>query len=337
MQNLPPLSEQTVAALIRSLLEEDDSQRVAELASVLRDDADLTGWVASAADKSGDAVDELVDWLDTNAPDVLPVMAGGDPTACLARLGHVLARLRQLEADFESTLLREKLNAMKELAYGASHEINNPLANISTRAQTLLRDEQDPERRRKLATINTQAFRAHEMISDMMLFARPATPVPVVFDVGELIASVIHESADEAASQGTTLVANLPDEPVLLCADLTQVAVALQALVRNSLEALPSGGRVEVAAAVAGQLVELSVSDTGPGIPADVRPHIFDPFFSGREAGRGLGFGLSKCWRIVTMHAGEIRVESEPGFGATFTMRFPAKADGAARELPSAA
>jgi hypothetical protein len=91
----------------------------------------------------------------------------------LPRLIRRLSRLDRLEREYSAELEREKLEALKELAYGASHEINNPLANISTRAQTLMREETDPERRRKLAVINAQAFRAHEMISDMMLFARP--------------------------------------------------------------------------------------------------------------------------------------------------------------------
>ncbi len=74
---------------------------------------------------------------------------------------------------FEKAVEQAKLAALKELAYGASHEINNPLANISTRAQTLLKQEIDPEKRRMLAAIHSQAMRAHEMIADLMLFARP--------------------------------------------------------------------------------------------------------------------------------------------------------------------
>ena len=79
-------------------------------------------------------------------------------------LPHVVTRLQrlaQLESQFQETLEHEKLESLRQFAYGASHEINNPLANISTRAQTLLREETNPERRRKLATINAQAFRAH--------------------------------------------------------------------------------------------------------------------------------------------------------------------------------
>ncbi len=75
--------------------------------------------------------------------------------------------------DFERRLEEEKLAALVELAYGASHEINNPLANIATRAQVLLREEPHPERRRMLSAIHAQAMRAHEMIADLMLFARP--------------------------------------------------------------------------------------------------------------------------------------------------------------------
>src|SRR3954468_13179505 len=84
-----------------------------------------------------------------------------------------LARLDELEHRFTSALEHAKLAALKEFAYGASHEINNPLANISTRAQALLAEEPHPERRKKLATIVAQALRAHEMISDLMLFAKP--------------------------------------------------------------------------------------------------------------------------------------------------------------------
>src|SRR6266576_2527019 len=81
-------------------------------------------------------------------------------------------------SDFSTAVEAAKLQALYNFAYGLSHEINNPLANIATRAQTLLADEKDPDRRRKLATIVQQAFRAHEMIADLMLFARPPALQP---------------------------------------------------------------------------------------------------------------------------------------------------------------
>ena len=92
------------------------------------------------------------------------------------------------------------------------------------------------------------------------------------------------------------------------------------------MEALVTGGRVVISTVESSPLddtVQIAVSDHGPGISAETRRHLFDPFFSGREAGRGLGFGLSKCWRIVTLHGGRIDVESEPGCGARFTISIP--------------
>jgi hypothetical protein len=259
--------------------------------------------------------------------------------AMLRKLAGRLRRLRELETEFSAALEREKLDALKELAYGASHEINNPLANISTRAQTLLRDETDPERRKKLATINSQAFRAHEMIADMMLFARPPQLEPEPLDLQDVVSDVLAELAEDAAEQGTRLNFRAADQPpasLVIAADGGQLRVALKAVVQNSLEAIGVGGRVEIALQEpephngrphAGNLIRIVVTDTGPGLTPEVRRHLFDPFYCGREAGRGLGLGLSKAWRIVTAHGGRIEVESEPGRGATFALCLPHRPD----------
>lgn len=244
-----------------------------------------------------------------------------------------LARLRSLEGHFDRTLEEEKLTALKAFAYGASHEINNPLANISTRAQTLLREETDPERRRKLAVINSQAFRAHELIADLMLFARPPALSLAPVDLVGLADQVVSELAAEAAAQRTTLVRLPQASPVIVSADRGHLATALKAMCVNSLEALRPGGRIEIAVRASAEeaegsggtkWAELVIADTGPGIPPEVRRHLFDPYFSGREAGRGIGLGLSKSWRIVSEHGGRIVVESQPERGATFRIWLPA-------------
>lgn len=244
----------------------------------------------------------------------------------LSALVRKLNRLQALEQDFQRTLENEKLDALKELAYGAGHEINNPLANISARAQTLLQLERNPDRRRLLAAIHTQAFRAYEMIADMMLFARPPQPRREAVELGPLLREVVDELVPQARSTNTELILRLPAAPVTICADKTQIAVAVRAVCVNALEALTSGGRVDVELHEPTSLsntAQLTISDTGPGIAEETRRHIFDPFYSGREAGRGLGFGLSKCWRIVTMHGGQVAVESSPGKGAQFTISLP--------------
>jgi len=233
-----------------------------------------------------------------------------------------LARARALEGDFQERLETEKLLSLKELAYGASHEINNPLANISTRAQTLLRDEEDPERRKKLATINSQAFRAHEMISDMMLFAKPPTLKIEEVDLAQTVTEVCCELGEDAERQHTRLSYHGVEQPLLAEVDGTHLGVGLRAMCINSLEAIGAGGEIDVTVATDDHFATIEVRDSGPGISAEVRSHLFDPFYSGREAGRGLGFGLSKCWRIIQQHGGDIDVESGQD-GTTFVIRIP--------------
>lgn len=221
-------------------------------------------------------------------------------------------------------LERAKLESLKELAYGASHEINNPLANISARAQALLRDEMDPERRRALEAIHQQALRAHEMIADLMLFARPPQLVRAAVDVRALVDKIVAELAAECRRREIDIQASSGGELPTVMVDEVQLAVALKALCSNSMEALGRGGRINVHVDVTdAKTLRIAVSDNGPGVPAEIRPHIFDPFFSGREAGRGLGFGLSKCWRIVTEHGGTVTAAGGEGGGAVFAIELP--------------
>jgi signal transduction histidine kinase len=242
----------------------------------------------------------------------------------LPQLAQLLDRLAILERDFAGQLQREKLSAMHALAYGASHEINNPLANIAARAQSLLVEEQDPQRRRSLATINAQAFRAHEMIADLMLFAKPPAQVKEPVDLVALADRIVRELADDAREQGTELIRRAGGASELAVnADEVQLGVALRAICQNALEAVRRGGRVLVIVAERDGAAHVHVSDSGPGLTDEARRHLFDPFYSGREAGRGLGLGLSKAWRIMELHGGQIVVESRAGEGTTFTLVFP--------------
>lgn len=245
----------------------------------------------------------------------------------LPRLAARMARLDQLERRFQETLEREKLESLAEFAAGAGHEINNPLATIVGRAQLLLRDEADPERRREAAVIVAQAKRAHEMIADLRLFARPPCPEPRAFDLGTLVETLLADSAAAAEERSIELTLVRAPGPMTVVLDPVQIQVALQALVRNAFEAIGREGRVELAMEASEASVVIRVTDTGPGIAPEHRQHIFDPFFSARQAGRGLGMGLSKCWRIVTNHQGEIEVESLPGQTTTFTVRLPRRVE----------
>jgi signal transduction histidine kinase len=163
-------------------------------------------------------------------------------------LAVLRARVAALESDFADTLEAAKLQALYNFAYGLSHEINNPLANIATRAQTLLLDEKNPDRRKKLTTINQQAFRAHQMVADLMLFARPPSLRREEVDLAKLADTVVAEMQDAAQGQGTRLVRTGELGPLLVSVDSTQIAVALRAIIQNALEAIRKGGSIDVSA-----------------------------------------------------------------------------------------
>jgi signal transduction histidine kinase len=266
----------------------------------------------------------------------------------LPRLAARLAHLDCLEQDFQRQLETEKLEAMAELAAGAGHEINNPLAIIAGRAQLFLQSERDPERRRELAVINAQAMRVYEMIADMMLFARPPRPRPADCNLPDLIGSVVAGLSAKAESRQIELAYDRGSgsdvSDIVIVADGEQLTVALRALCENALAAVGQGGRVAIGARrlaehqpgrldicqangnpamAAHARVEITVEDNGPGFAPEVRRHAFDPFYSGRGAGRGLGMGLSKCWRIVRNHGGRIAIESQPGRGACLIVELP--------------
>ena len=234
-----------------------------------------------------------------------------------------LRRFRQLESQFTETLHREKMAAMQQLAYGASHEINNPLANISTRAQSLMRNEHDSERRRKLLAINEQAFRAYEMIADLMLFAKPPK-----LQLGTVhLNPLVHQVRDEleaANGRNITFRISADHETILVHADVIQLGVVIKALCLNGLEAMGGEGVIDIELSrPSADHAKISVRDSGQGLSELARRHLFDPFFSGREAGRGMGFGLSKAWRIVEQHRGRIEVSSDPARGSCFTITLP--------------
>ncbi|MBA2116347.1 sensor histidine kinase [Bremerella alba] len=217
----------------------------------------------------------------------------------------------------------EKLKSLKRLAYGASHEINNPLANVASRAQALLVGETDPDRRHELATIYAQAMRGHEMIADLMLFARPPQPQLGECTLSEIASEAVEQMFPLAKMQETELNLIAAEQDIRLTADANLLTLATCALVRNALEAIKSGGKIEVTLATDHDVATIAVQDDGPGILDEHTAIVFDPFHSGREAGRGLGFGLTKCWTIAQAHGGDTYVDTAYGPGARIVLEIP--------------
>lgn len=222
----------------------------------------------------------------------------------------------------------DKLEAMAEFAAGAGHEINNPVATIVGRVQMLLKSETDPERRQALSTIGGQAYRVRDMIGDAMLFARPPAPRPEALSLSQTIDDVLVSLQEEINQWKVQLEVNIA-ESLSLYADETQWKVVLSNLLLNSLQAMEAGGQIKISASPleteSGPFIHLKVIDEGAGLTEEERIHLFDPFYSARQAGRGLGFGLSKSWRIATQHGATIAAEPNSDRGVTFHLYWPAE------------
>lgn len=235
---------------------------------------------------------------------------------------------QQMREEFEVRVRDSKLAAMKGLAYGASHEINNPLANVSTRAQTMLAVETNPDKRHKLAVIYEQAMRAHEMISDMMLFANPPRTEFSVHDLKDLTRTVVTELKTELECHHIDILVRQYPDVVPVEIDPTQYSMAIKAIVKNSVEAIGMGdqesGEIRIRLyRFNKKTIGISILDDGPGVAAETAPFMFDPFFSGREAGRGLGFGLSKAWRVMKLHQGNVFYDSRYTEGTKIEIQIP--------------
>ncbi len=344
-----PLTEHTAEQLISALIA-DQAGRVKILREAFVRDPVLAEWIVCRAVQRGgpnfENANVSAEWLAEHLAEeltwhsaeefsvVLPneKRSRREPFEQLPQLAAKIRELESLQASFARQLEHLKLEALKNFAYGAGHELNNPLANIATRAQTLLKEESNPERRRRLAAINAQAFRAHEMIADLMLFARPPKLVREPIQLESLIENLLAKVSSDATAQNTKLIHHRKSTTggCEISGDPVQLTVALRAIIVNALEAVGHDGQVDVSiedisiesepTSLTPPFVHIIIRDSGPGISPDARSHIFDPFYSGREAGRGLGFGLCKAWRIITDHGGRIDVESPPGSGAVFNV-----------------
>ncbi|HWL08838.1 MAG TPA: HAMP domain-containing sensor histidine kinase [Planctomicrobium sp.] len=228
--------------------------------------------------------------------------------------------------EFQRRLHLEKLASLAEYAAGAGHEINNPLGSIIGRASQLLKGEPDPERRRTLENIGAQAYRIRDMIGDTMLFARPPAPVPVEIDPVAAIHEVLSRFSEPCLRQQISV--NVTSSGAFLVPfDPHQFAIVISELLRNSLHALPNGRQIHIQLESAPQNgrdgLRIDFTDNGPGLTEEQVRHCFDPFFSGRQAGRGLGFGLSKCWQILRQHQGGIELLSSTAESTTFRLWIP--------------
>lgn len=226
-----------------------------------------------------------------------------------------------------------KLQSVVELAAGAGHEFNNPLAVIQGQSQFILARMDDleiEETREKLKdsleSIVRQAKRINLILRNLMQFARPNVPAPSNLECKGIVETVIEKLEDWASEKKVKL--SPVDGELFNCsifADPYQARTILENVTRNAIEAAGMGGwvRIGLENSGSGQIL-LFVEDSGPGPAREDVANLFDPFFSGRQAGRGQGLGLSVAWRLIKLNKGNISFVLPSGFKPTrFVISFP--------------
>jgi signal transduction histidine kinase len=271
--------------------------------------------------------------------------SAGDEVALLAREFNAMAerlreRDRQLGAQREQLLRSERLAAVGRVSAQITHEIRNPLSSIGLNSEELEEEishlPASEARERLLGLLRAmmkEIDRLAEITEEYLRFARLPKPQMEPADVNEVLTDLFDFLDVEMSGAGVKVERDLGAGLPLVNGDEAQLRQALLNLARNAREALqPRGGgtlRASTRATVGEVTIELA--DDGPGIPPEVLPSIFDPFFSTKERGTGLGLALTQ--QIVQEHGGRIEVRSEPGKGAAFAVRLPASP--ARREAPA--
>lgn len=248
---------------------------------------------------------------------VVPVAAAGG--------GGALLLLCRRPILAEADLRRERMSTLGSLAAGAAHEMNNVLTLIFGWLQLMVADETDPEKRKTLHLVADAADRLGFLTRHLLEFARAplgkVAPVDVNQALDDVLALVGYQLEKNNIQVRRELDAGLPR----IQGSRAELCHACLNLVLNAMHAMPQGGTLTVRTGAAEGRVVIEIADTGCGMPPEVRQRLFQPFFTTRAGGTGLG--LLVCREIVARHGGEIAVRSEVGKGTVFTLRFPSRVE----------
>ena len=238
----------------------------------------------------------------------------------------VSERTRALEETQHQLIQAEKMTVVGQLVSGVAHELNNPLAGVLGYAQLLLRRGVTEEVARGLKKIEGEAERCKRIVQNLLIFARKHRAQKTLLDLNGVIDSTLELRAYQLKVDNVTVIRDLDPTLPRTMADMHQMQQVLMNMINNAQHAMMGSGRARqlvLRSRRAGGRIQIMVSDNGAGIAPENLRKIFDPFFTTKEVGHGTGLGLSICYGIVQEHRGDIRVESMPGVGTTFTLDLP--------------
>ena len=222
----------------------------------------------------------------------------------------------------------DSLDALAEMAAGAAHELNNPLAVISGRAQLLAEDEGDKEKKQILEQIKKNANEASEIIEDLMSFAEPPQPKPTPTRIPQMIEEAIQLAGRKTDIEKIDIQVEVDDDTETVLIDSAQIVSAIANIISNAVESYKTDiGPIKISAEneETADSVKLTITDSGCGMDAVTLKKAIQPFFSAKEAGRKRGMGLAYAARLIQINKGSLSITSHPDEGTTVNIYLPSK------------
>jgi putative nucleotidyltransferase with HDIG domain len=254
--------------------------------------------------------------------------SAGAHTDALHVSNELLQANRRLR-EAQRTLVRARsISMIGAMAAGAAHELHNPIAVISGRAQMLLEQTDDPTIRRVLELIHTETVRASRIVMELMTFAKPRPPAPELLDLAGVLERRCQHWRDASPLDTEQLVLIAPPRGSAVYLDPGHLEEILDAIIANAIEATDPRSahiRINSPASPSDETVRIEIEDNGIGMTRDVLEHAIDPFFSSRPAGRGRGLGLSQAYRLAEINGGRVMLESTPNVGTRVTIELPGR------------
>ena len=269
-------------------------------------------------------------------PEIGPISKDEEMGVLQSTFKDMVEAVGRRSAEAENRLIQsEKQASIGRLAAGVAHEINNPLTGILTFTRILQRSKDIGEKSQShLQKVAESTVRVRKIVKGLLDFSRQTELDQEPTDVNRLIRSVISAMDNQALVKGVSITFNPGENLPMLTLDRSQFQSVLLNMIINALDATEPGGNINIytasglsASDTGHKGVEITIADTGCGIPTEDLDKLFDPFFTTKAVGQGTGLGLSVSYGIVQRHEGTIRVQSEVGKGTRFFIWLPIEAD----------
>ena len=283
-------------------------------------------WLSSSFPESSDLLDRVLESLIFCMVGILTGALSDRERLRRRDLQEAKTRLealnQEMQHNFERMKRADRLSALGHLSAGLAHEIRNPLASIAGAASIIQTEPENARQRTEfLDIIQIECRRLNNLLMHFLDFARPRTPDFGLTDLGQVLEAVSSLASHGTRNDQIQVRIEIPQKLPRIECDPEQLKQVLLNLVINAMQAMPEGGEVALSVSVSGNQVEIRVRDHGSGITPEHLDHIFDPFFTLKETGTGLG--LPVAHGIVTQHGGSLQVEESGPDGTVFLVTLP--------------